>query len=128
MAVPLRFPHYRAFRIEADAVAIFGRHASCHVVRQPFGKLGALDVEARFGIDHGRARVEIKAADERYARFSAFINKQVYTYNARKGAKGGSEFMELGYLRPDIILKDLVKISHPDLFPDYKLYFHRRLQ
>jgi iron complex transport system substrate-binding protein len=52
----------------------------------------------------------------------------VYTFNARKGAKGGSEFLELGYLRPDIILNDLVKISHPDLLPEYELYFHKRLE
>jgi iron complex transport system substrate-binding protein len=70
---------------------------------------------------------EIKNADERYSKFNPYQIKQVYTYNARKGPKGGSEFLELGYLRPDIILKDLVKIAHPELLPDYELYFHRRL-
>lgn len=71
---------------------------------------------------------ELSNADQRYTKFSPYINKKVYTYNARKGAKGGSEFLELGYLRPDIILKDLVKISHPDLLPEYSLYFHKELQ
>jgi len=71
---------------------------------------------------------EIKNADLRYTRFKPFAKKSVYTYNARKGAKGGSEFMELGYLRPDIILKDLVKIAHPALLPEHRLYFHEKLQ
>lgn len=71
---------------------------------------------------------EIKEADERYTRFKPYQQKQVYTYDARKGAKGGSEFMELGYLRPDIILQDLVKIAHPDLLPDHTLYFHKKLE
>ncbi len=44
------------------------------------------------------------------------------------GAKGGSEFLELGYLRPDIILQDLVKIAHPDQLPDHVLYFYARLK
>jgi len=70
---------------------------------------------------------EIKNADLRYTRFKPFAEKSVYTYNARKGAKGGSEFMELGYLRPDIILKDLVKIAHPALLPEHQLYFHEKL-
>lgn len=70
---------------------------------------------------------EIKNADQRYAKFNPFQIKQVYTYNARQGAKGGSEFLELGYLRPDIILNDLVKIAHPELLPEYQLYFHKRL-
>lgn len=70
---------------------------------------------------------EIKNADERYTKFNPYQIHQVYTYNARIGAKGGSEFLELGYLRPDIILKDLVKIAHPSLLPGYELYFHKRL-
>lgn len=71
---------------------------------------------------------EIKAADSRYTLFKPFQDKEVYTYNARTGAKGGSEFLELGYLRPDLILKDLVKIAHPELLPDYQLFFHSRLE
>ena len=64
----------------------------------------------------------------RYTKFKPFKEKQVYTYDGRRGAKGGSEFLELGYLRPDIILQDLVKITHPELLPDYKLYFHKKLE
>lgn len=71
---------------------------------------------------------EIKAADHRYTKFKPFLQKEVYTFNARVGAKGGSEFLELGYLRPDIILKDLVKIAHPELLPEYTLFFHRKLE
>lgn len=71
---------------------------------------------------------QIKAADERYARFKAFEKGDVYNYDARIGRKGGNEFLELGYLRPDIILNDLVKIAHPDLLPDHELYFHRKLE
>lgn len=70
---------------------------------------------------------EIRAADLRYTRFRAFGRKNVYNYDARKGEKGGNEFLELGYLRPDLILMDLIKIAHPDLLPDHTLYFHRRL-
>lgn len=71
---------------------------------------------------------QIRDADHRYANFGSFKTGKVYTYDSRKGVKGGSEFMELGYLRPDIILKDLVKIAHPQLLPDYTLYFHRKLE
>lgn len=71
---------------------------------------------------------EIEAADHRYTRFRAFKEKNIYSYNARIGAKGGSEFLELGYLRPDIILKDLLAIAHPSLIPEHTLFFHRRLE
>lgn len=71
---------------------------------------------------------EMKKAETRYAGFDAFKNGKVYTYNARMGAKGGNEYLELGYLRPDIVLQDLVKIAHPAALPDYTLYFHQKLE
>jgi iron complex transport system substrate-binding protein len=80
------------------------------------------------GVASYTSLAEMETAEKRYALFQAFQQKHVYSYNARKGAKGGSEFLELGYLRPDLILKDLVKISHPDLLPDHELFFHRQLE
>lgn len=71
---------------------------------------------------------ELKNADQRYALFKPFQTKEIYNYNARKGAKGGNDFLELGYLRPDLILKDLGKIAHPDLFREHELFFHRKLK
>lgn len=79
------------------------------------------------GVGSFASLAEIENAEKRYTLFNTFQNKQVYSYNARKGAKGGSEFLELGYLRPDLILKDLVKIAHPELLPNYELFFHRKL-
>jgi len=71
---------------------------------------------------------EIGATDHRYTKFAPFNNKRVYSSDARKGARGGSEYLELGYLRPDIILKDLVKIAHPELLPQHEMYFHKKLE
>lgn len=71
---------------------------------------------------------DLAAGDHRYRKIGAFKNQNVYNYDARKGEKGGNEYLELGYLRPDLILMDLVKIAHPECLPDYELYFHRRLE
>lgn len=70
---------------------------------------------------------DIAKADTRYTRFKPYKTKQVYTYDMRKGAKGGSEYLELGYLRPDLILKDLLLIAHPELTTGDTLYFHKQL-
>jgi iron complex transport system substrate-binding protein len=88
----------------------------------------ARNADLWIGVGSFRSMEEIKNGDQRYTRFKPYRQKQVYTYDARKGAKGGSEFLELGYLRPDIILKDLVKIAHPELLPDHELYFHAKLE
>jgi iron complex transport system substrate-binding protein len=88
----------------------------------------ARNADLWIGVATLKSLEEIKNADHRYTKFKPYQAKQVYTYDARKGAKGGSEFLELGYLRPDIILKDLVKIAHPALLPEYALYFHKKLE
>lgn len=88
----------------------------------------AHDADLWIGVADFGSLKAIEAADFRYTKFKPYQHNNVYNYDARKGAKGGSEFLELGYLRPDIILKDLVKIAHPALLKDYELFFHRKLE
>ena len=66
-------------------------------------------------------------ADRRYTDFKAFQDGNVYSYTLKQGDTGGIEYFELGYMRPDWILKDLIKILHPSLLPDYEPYFYSRL-
>ncbi|MEQ9165773.1 MAG: ABC transporter substrate-binding protein [Fulvivirga sp.] len=88
----------------------------------------ALNADFWIGVASFETLQAVEEADNRYADFDAFKNKKVYTYNARKGAKGGSEFLELGYLRPDLILADLIKILYPNQLPKHELYFHKQLE
>lgn len=70
---------------------------------------------------------ELGEADERYKRFRAFQKGAIYNSNARLTPEGGNDYYESGTVRPDIVLKDLVKIFHPDLLPNYKLYYFQKL-
>ena len=79
------------------------------------------------GVGSFKSLKELSAADSRYKVFAPFNNQLIYSYDKRIGAKGGSEFLELGYLRPDLILKDLVHIGHPNLLPEHELFFHFQL-
>ncbi len=63
-----------------------------------------------------------------YAEFKAFQNKNVYSFTAKKGKKGGNLYYELGPSRPDIVLKDVIKILHPELLPEYKPFFFEKLK
>ncbi len=66
-------------------------------------------------------------ADQRYLAFDAFRNQKIFTYTHKKGEKGGLPYFELGYMRPDLVLLDLIKILHPELLREYELYFYTRL-
>ncbi len=71
---------------------------------------------------------QLAAEDSRYTLFEAYQTGNVYTYDTRKGARGGSVYLELGYLRPDIILSDLIRIAHPEKTGLDSMYFHAKLQ
>lgn len=66
-------------------------------------------------------------SEPRYRAFRAFQAGNVFSYTQKRGREGGLEYFELGYMRPDLILKDLIKILHPDLLPGYELYFYQQL-
>ena len=67
-------------------------------------------------------------ANPHYQQFSAFQQKNVYTFTRKKGEKGGVLYYELAPNRPDIVMKDIVKIMHPELLPSYELYFFEKLK
>ena len=79
------------------------------------------------GVGSFASLAEMEATESRYKLFRAHQTGQVYNYNARLGAKGGNEFLELGYLRADLVLNDLVKMLHPELLPGHQFYFYQQL-
>ncbi len=62
-----------------------------------------------------------------YRQFDAFKNKKVFSFAKTVGATGGLWYYELAPQRPDIVLKDLIHILHPELLPDYQPYFFKPL-
>jgi len=70
---------------------------------------------------------EVKNSSEAYAQFKAFKDSEVYSYSLKKGPSGGVIYFELAPNRPDLVLKDHVKILHPELLPEYELYFFDKL-
>ena len=71
---------------------------------------------------------EIKNANPHYSQFKAFKTKNIYSFSKKKGKTGGVIYYELAPNRPDLVLKDLVKIFHPELLPNYQLYFFEKLK
>lgn len=71
---------------------------------------------------------QLNESNPHYKQFDAFKNKKVYSYAINKGAKGGIVYFELSPSRPDLVLKDLIKILHPELLPNHKLFFFQKLE
>ena len=71
---------------------------------------------------------QLKSANDIYPKFKAFKNDHIYTFVNKKGTTGGLLYFELAPARPDLVLKDLIKIAHPELLPDYTFTFFEKLK
>ncbi|MCS5491883.1 ABC transporter substrate-binding protein [Algoriphagus limi] len=87
----------------------------------------AIESEFWIGSADFESLEQMKEQEPRYRIFKAFQEGNVFTYSRKRGPRGGFEYFELGYVRPDLVLKDLIKILHPDLLPGYQLYFYQKL-
>ncbi|WP_338101625.1 ABC transporter substrate-binding protein [Psychroserpens algicola] len=70
---------------------------------------------------------DLEASNVHYAEFDAFQNKNIYTFSNTTGTTGGVLYYEMGIARPDLVLKDMIKVCHPELLPDYKTTFFKPL-
>lgn len=71
---------------------------------------------------------ELKNSNTNYALFDSFENGEVYSYTKRVNKSGANDFLESGYMRPDLILKDYVKILHPTLLPEEESTYFQPLK
>lgn len=77
---------------------------------------------------------QLTSQNPKFANIKAVTEMRVYNNNARQTPKGGSDFWESGVIRPDIILRDLTAIFHPEIgiestqTPSHKLYYYQQLK
>ena len=88
----------------------------------------ALDADIWINQNNETTLAQLKNLDTRLINISAFKNKNVYNNNNQLTTSGGNDFWESGVINPQIILKDLIKIFHPQLLPEYKLFYYRKLE
>lgn len=86
--------------------------------------------DADFWITSGQfsSLKQMTNANPHYKQFKAFQNKNVYSFAGKKGKTGGVLYYELAPNRPDLVLKDLVKILHPELLVGYDPFFFEKLK
>ena len=69
----------------------------------------------------------LREANQHYLQFKAFKKKRVYTFAKTKGETEGILYYELAPQRPDLVLKDLIHIFHPQILPEHQLFFFKPL-
>lgn len=66
-------------------------------------------------------------SNDLYQHFNSLKNNEVYTYAHNRGKTGGFIYFETAPTRPDLVLKDLIKIAHPELMRHYEFTFYKKL-
>lgn len=69
----------------------------------------------------------LEQSNSHYAEFAAFQNKNIYSFSNTTGKTGGVLYYEIGIARPDLVLKDMIKVCHPELLVDYETTFFKPL-
>ncbi|MBL4604985.1 MAG: ABC transporter substrate-binding protein [Flavobacteriaceae bacterium] len=66
---------------------------------------------------------QMLGSNKHYSDFTALQKNRIYTPSTKTGKTGGVIYFELAPIRPDLVLKDIIKITNPDLLPNYTLTF-----
>ena len=88
----------------------------------------AKDADFWFAPGYASNKKALIQKNKHYQQFKPYATNNIYTYTNTVGKTGGLLFFELGALRPDYILKDFIKICHPELLPNYETTFFKKLE
>ena len=99
-------------------------------IKLSFETVYEIGLNADFWIAPGSARTleNIRERDPRYMDFKSYKNKTIYNVFGRNTEGGGNDYYETGVIEPHIVLKDVVKIFHPELLPDHQLVYYNQLK
>lgn len=73
------------------------------------------------------SKKEMLAMNPFYGKLDVFTKGKMYTIAGKEKLKA-NDFFESGAVRADLILKDYIKIFHPELLPGYQLTYMKELQ
>ncbi len=84
---------------------------------------------AQFWVNAGnhKNRTGLLSVNPNYASMKVFSQGKIYTVTGREDKKA-NDFFESGVVRSDVVLKDYIKIFHPEVLLGYNLTYMRELK
>jgi len=121
-------------------VATFLKDANVDYLWQETKGKGSLSLSFESVFDKGKgadfwiapgyfsSKEQMLKSNQLYNKFDSFRNNNIYTPSIKKGKTGGVIYYELASTRPDLVLKDLIKIAHPELLKNYEFTFFEKMK
>lgn len=88
----------------------------------------ASDAEVWINTGSVNEKSDILKVDERFKNFEPFKNGKIYNNNLRINQFGGNDYWETGLIEPHVVLKDMIKIFHPDILLNYQLVYYKIIE
>lgn len=118
--------HYIA---DANATYIMKDNKDEKALTMSFEEVYAKTSGAQYWVNAGNhtSKSEMLKMNNFYGKLDVFNKGKLYTMAGRE-RKQSNDFFESGVVRADLILKDYIKIFHPELLPDYQFTYMKELQ
>lgn len=85
----------------------------------------ASDADVWLNVGMANSLDELKTMCPKFSDTRCFRNGKVYNNNLRTNAAGGNDYFESAVVNPDLVLRDLVKIFHPELVEEDFVYYRQ---
>ncbi|MBI9053122.1 MAG: ABC transporter substrate-binding protein [Bacteroidales bacterium] len=74
------------------------------------------------------SKEDILKIDTRFKNFEPFNKSEIFNNNNRINKYGGNDYWETGLVEPQLVLKDMIQIFHPELLSDHKLVYYKHIE
>ena len=116
-------------RLIADAGGdyIYKKNTSNHSLPIDIEEAALLTTEADIWLNvEGVSSLEdLRNQYPKFANMPCVLRGEVYSSDKRKVPGGGNDYWEAGVVQPDIVLRDLIKIFHPELVAEEFVYYRK---
>ncbi len=117
------------FLADANTQYINTENTDSRAVPMSFEEVFIKSGNADFWVNAGnhQTKKELLQINPNYAKMNVYRKGKIYTITGREKGKA-NDYFESGVLRSDWVLRDYIKIFHPELLPDYALTYMKELK
>lgn len=117
------------FISDANAEYILKNNMDEKAVTMSFEEVFAKSGSVQYWINAGNhaSRKEMLSMNPFYGKLNVFNKGKIYVITGREHGQA-NDFFESGVIRSDLVLKDYIKIFHPELLPGYRLTYMKELK
>lgn len=117
------------FISDANAEYILKNNTDEKAVTMSFEEVFAKSGSVKYWINAGNhvSKKEMLGMNPFYSKLNVFNNGKIYVITGKEHGQA-NDFFESGVVRSDLVLKDYIKIFHPELLPGYQLTYMKELK